>query len=59
MIGTISPVATIIMAMAILGEPFTAADATGTALVIAGVGLFTYYDARQARGYGMANRNES
>ena len=46
MIGTISPVATIIMAMAILGEPFTAADAAGTALVIAGVGLFTYHDAR-------------
>jgi drug/metabolite transporter (DMT)-like permease len=46
MIGTISPVATIIMAMTILGEPFTAADAAGTALVIAGVGLFTYYDAQ-------------
>ena len=46
MIGTISPVATIMMAMAILGEPFTAADAAGTALVIAGVGLFTYHDAR-------------
>ena len=46
MIGTISPVATIIMAMAILGGPFTAADAAGTALVIAGVGLFTYHDAQ-------------
>ena len=46
MIGTISPVATIIMAMAILGEPFTAADAAGTALVIAGVGLFTYHGAQ-------------
>jgi drug/metabolite transporter (DMT)-like permease len=46
MIGTISPVATIIMAMAILAEPFTAADAAGTALVIVGVGLFTYHDAR-------------
>jgi drug/metabolite transporter (DMT)-like permease len=34
MIGTISPVATIIMAMAILGEPFTAADAAGTALAM-------------------------
>jgi len=46
MIGTISPVATIAMAMAFLGEPFTAADAAGTALVIAGVGLFTYHDAK-------------
>ena len=59
MIGTISPVATIIMAMAILGEPFTAADAAGTALVIAGVGLFTYHDARQARGYGIADQDKS
>jgi hypothetical protein len=47
------------MAMAILGELFTAADATGTALVIAGVGLFTCHDARQAPRYGIANRNES
>ena len=46
MIGTISPVATIVMAMAILGEPFTVADAAGTVLVIAGVGLFTYHDAQ-------------
>ena len=47
MIGTVSPVATIVMAMAFLDEPFTAADAAGTALVIAGVGLFTYHDARR------------
>jgi drug/metabolite transporter (DMT)-like permease len=47
MIGTISPVATIAMAMAFLDEPFTPADAAGTALVIAGVGLFTYHDARR------------
>jgi drug/metabolite transporter (DMT)-like permease len=46
MIGTISPVATIVMAMAILGEPFTAADAARTAFVVAGVGLFTYHDAK-------------
>jgi drug/metabolite transporter (DMT)-like permease len=47
MIGTISPVATIVMAMAFLDEPFTAADAAGTALVIAGIGLFTYQDTRR------------
>ena len=40
MIGTISPVSTIILAMIILSEPFTAADATGTALVIAGIAIF-------------------
>ncbi len=48
MIGTVSPVATIVMAIAILGEPFTAADAAGTVLVIAGIGLFTYRDTRSA-----------
>ena len=48
MLGTISPVSTIILAMIILGEPFTAADATGTALVIAGIAIFTYQDARRA-----------
>jgi drug/metabolite transporter (DMT)-like permease len=45
MIGTISPVTTIAMAMVVLGEPFTPADALGTTLVIAGIGLFTYHDA--------------
>ena len=47
MLGTISPVSTIILAMIILGEPFTAADATGTALVIAGIAIFTYHDATE------------
>jgi drug/metabolite transporter (DMT)-like permease len=47
MIGTISPVSTIILAMVVLGEPFTPADATGTALVIAGIAIFTYQDARR------------
>jgi drug/metabolite transporter (DMT)-like permease len=46
-IGTISPVATIAMAILILGEPFTPTDALGTVLVIAGVGLFTWHDARR------------
>jgi drug/metabolite transporter (DMT)-like permease len=47
MIGTISPVSTIILAMVVLGEPFTLADAIGTALVIAGIAIFTYYDVRR------------
>ena len=46
-IGTVSPVATVVMAMALLGEPFTPADALGTAVVIAGVGLFTWHDSRR------------
>ncbi len=41
MIGTLSPVITILLAVVILGEPFTALDAAGTALVLAGVAWFT------------------
>lgn len=48
MIGTVSPVATIGMAVALLGEAFTWIDALGTALVIAGVGLYTWLDMRKA-----------
>ena len=47
MIGTISPAATIAMAILVLGEPFTLTDALGTVLVIAGVGLFTWHDGRR------------
>lgn len=46
MISTISPVVTIALAVAILGEPFTLADAIGSALVLAGVGLFTWGEGR-------------
>ncbi len=46
MISTVSPIVTIALAVAILGEPFTAADAIGSSLVIAGVGLFTWGDVR-------------
>ena len=47
MIGTLSPVATIGMAILVLGEPFTLTDALGTVLVVAGVGLFTWHDTRR------------
>jgi drug/metabolite transporter (DMT)-like permease len=47
MISTVSPIVTIALAVAILGEPFTAADAIGSSLVLAGVGLFTWGDARR------------
>lgn len=42
MISTVSPVVTIALAVAILGEPFTLADAVGSTLVLAGVGLYTW-----------------
>jgi drug/metabolite transporter (DMT)-like permease len=46
MIATVSPIVTIGLAISILGEPFTPADAIGSALVLLGVGLFTWGDAR-------------
>ncbi len=47
MVHTISPVVTIVLAIVILGEPFTGLDAVGSGLVIAGVGLFTWKDSRR------------
>lgn len=44
MISTISPLVTIALAVWILGEPFTAADALGSTLVLAGVGFYTWSD---------------
>lgn len=49
MIATVSPIVTIGLAISILGEPFTLADAIGSALVLLGVGLFTWGDARARR----------
>ena len=48
MIGTLSPVVTIVLAVAILGEEFTWIDAAGTTLVLAGVGWFTLGDRKAA-----------
>lgn len=47
MISTLSPIVTIALAVMILGEPFTIADALGSALVIAGVALYTRGNQRQ------------
>lgn len=41
MLGTLSPVYTIFMAVMLLGEPFGISDAVGTLLVIAGIALYT------------------
>jgi drug/metabolite transporter (DMT)-like permease len=45
-IGTLSPVATLVLAAAVLGETISLADVLGTTLVLAGVGLYTVLDRR-------------
>jgi drug/metabolite transporter (DMT)-like permease len=47
MISTLSPVMTITLAVYILGEPFTLADAIGSTLVLVGVGYYTWADTRR------------
>ncbi len=47
MISTISPLVTIVLAVLILGEPFTLVDALGSSLVLLGVGFYTWGDMRQ------------
>ena len=47
MIATISPLITISLAVWILGERFTIADAIGAAMVIAGVALYAWADSRK------------
>jgi drug/metabolite transporter (DMT)-like permease len=47
MISTLSPLVTIALAVWILGEPFTPADAIGSVLVLAGVGYYTWADSRR------------
>jgi drug/metabolite transporter (DMT)-like permease len=44
MIATISPLITISLAVWVLGEPFTLADAIGSTMVIAGVGIYALTD---------------
>jgi drug/metabolite transporter (DMT)-like permease len=39
---------TIGLAIEILGEPFTVAEAVGSSLVLLGVGLFTWGDSRKS-----------
>lgn len=45
-LGMLGPVATIIAAIILLGEPFGPIDALGTVLTITGIGLYTFYDRR-------------
>jgi drug/metabolite transporter (DMT)-like permease len=55
-LGTLSPAATIFMAIIALNEPFTMADALGTLLVMSGVGLFTWRDSRKIGRVAAAKR---
>ena len=45
-IGMLSPIATVVAAVAVLGEPFGLVDAIGTAVTIAGIALYTVFDRR-------------
>lgn len=46
-IATLSPIATLVLAAGVLGEAITATDLLGTAMVICGVGLYTWLDRRR------------
>lgn len=46
-IGAVSPVFTILLAVSLLGEPFSLLDACGALLVMAGVGYYTLIDIRR------------
>lgn len=48
-IGMLSPIATVVAAVFLLGEPFGTIDALGTALTIFGIGLYTWFDRRAKR----------
>lgn len=50
MISTVSPIVTIGLAVVILGETFTLADAAGAGLVLAGVGLYTFGERKSRDG---------
>ena len=46
-IGMISPLSTIVLAVTLLGEPFGIIDGLGTALTILGIGLFTWFERKR------------
>jgi drug/metabolite transporter (DMT)-like permease len=55
-ISTISPVVTIVLAVAVLGEAFGIGEAAGTVLVIGGVGLFTWIESRKGASQSLTAR---
>lgn len=48
-ISSVSPVATIALAITLLGEPFGLPEAMGTLLVMGGIGWFTWVETRRSR----------
>ena len=48
-IGTLSPIVTVVIAVSVLGEAFGAPEAIGTACVLGGVALFSWIESRPAR----------
>lgn len=48
-LGMISPIATIVLAIWWLGEPFGPLDGVGTGLTLLGIGLYTWLDRRTKR----------
>lgn len=48
-IGMLSPIATVIAAVWVLGEPFGPVDAAGTVITIFGIALYTWFDRRAKR----------
>ncbi len=59
MIATISPLITIALAVWILGEPFTLADAIGSAMVIAGVGIYALTDVKAVPNLGHSGESRN
>ena len=47
-LGMLGPVATIVFAVTLLGEPFGIIDALGTAIVISGIAIYTFFDKKAA-----------
>lgn len=43
-VGMISPLMTVVLAVTLLGEPFGLIDGVGTGLTVLGIGLFTWYE---------------
>ncbi len=46
-LGMLGPVATIIFAVTLLGEPFGFVDALGTAIVMSAIAIYTFFDKKQ------------
>lgn len=48
-LGMLGPIATVLFAIILLGEPFGWVDGIGTAITMFGIGLYSWYDRRKLR----------